>query len=99
MSELFEEWDKNYDKMVAKDKKARKKGKLVGRYMREPIADGYAYYEIIKENKKTLRLKVIVGLGDDWRVPYWGDEANVDKNYVVDLIAFEDRLEKLFSKH
>jgi len=95
----FEEWDKNYDKMVAKDKKARKKGKLVGRYMREPIADGYAYYEIIKENKKTLRLKVIVGLGDDWRVPYWGDEANVDKNYVVDLIAFEDRLEKLFSKH
>jgi len=97
-NELFElncEWDRNYDIMVAKDEKAKREGKLVGRFVREAYADGYAYYEIVSENKNTLRIKSIKGLGDDWTIPYWGDEANVEKDYVVSKIELEDRLAKL----
>ena len=63
---LIEIWEANMRKVKEADKKAKEKGKLVGRYIDEPYADGAAIYKIIRENKNTVRIKVVVDIGDDW---------------------------------
>ena len=80
LEEMNSDWDRNYDTMVIRDENAKADGKLVGRYVREPIADGYAYYKIVKVKKSTIDIKLITGIGDDYSIPYWGTEASVKKN-------------------
>lgn len=89
---------KNWAKLQECDKTAKEKGELVGRYIDEPFADGKAIYQIIKENKKTVRIRVCTGLGDDWVIPYWGEETTIDKEYAVKKVAQRDALTELFRK-
>jgi len=89
---------KNWAKLQECDKTAKEKGELVGRYIDEPFADGKAIYQIIKENKKTVRIRVCTGLGDDWVIPYWGEETTIDKEYAVKKVAQRDALVELFRK-
>lgn len=91
-------WRKNTQQLEECDQKAKKEGILVGRYISEPYADGQAVYQIIRENKKTVRIKVCTGIGDDWILPYWGEEATIDKNYVIKKLEFRDHLNKVFRK-
>jgi hypothetical protein len=89
--------DKNFNAMVAEDKDAKKKKQLVGRYISQPFADGRAYYKIIKENKKTVRMEVVTDIGDDWVLPYWGETPTIDKQFAIDTIEGREALEKIFS--
>ena len=98
MNKIIETWDRNFNNMIEKDKKAKAKGEIVGRYIKEPIADGYAYYEIISEGITKVEIKVVRNIGDDWVVPYWGEVARIDKNYVINGLEMEDNLQKLFKK-
>jgi hypothetical protein len=84
-------YDDNFNKLVEKDAEARKQKTLVGRYIAEQFADGYAYYTIVKENKKTVKMKVVTKLGDDWVIPSWGETPTLDKRYVMSKINFRDR--------
>ena len=64
----------NFKKLQKQDKMAKKVGKLVGRYIDEPWADGNAFYVIVKENKTSVRIRVVTGIGDDWIIlqpPNW----------------------------
>jgi hypothetical protein len=90
----WEEFDKGYtenqeylDKLAAE---AKAKGTLVGRYIREGAGDGYATYIIIKENKKTVRIQHVTGLGDDWHIRMWGFEASIPKDYAMQSIRSQD---------
>jgi hypothetical protein len=94
----FDHFDANFKKLVAQDEKAKDEDKLVGRYIQEQIADGYAYYVIVRENKRTVRIRHATGLGDDWMIPYWGEEASIDKSYALQRIDWRDGLDALFSK-
>jgi hypothetical protein len=76
--------------MEQKDMEAKEKGVLKGRYINEQYADGYAFYEIIRENKKTVRIRVIKNIGDDWVIPYWGEEATIDKEHALKNIGWRD---------
>lgn len=89
--------DENWKKVVERDAYCRQQDKLVGRYVQEPYADGYAYYEIVRENKKSVRLRVIQNIGDDWVLPYWGEEYTATKEYVLNSLAHRDRIEELHS--
>lgn len=90
--------EENQKLMKEKDKEAKEKGVLQGRYINEQYADGYAYYEIIRENKKTVRIRVIKNIGDDWVIPYWGEEATIDKEHALRNIGWRDHMAELSRK-
>jgi hypothetical protein len=91
--ELIEQLESQYQKMVEKDQKAKAKGTMVGRYIAEPYADSYAYYEIVKVNTKTVRIKSL-DIYDGWTIPYWGAEATIDREYAMKSLAWRDRIDE-----
>lgn len=94
---LFKMWENNFEKMVKKDKEAQRIGDLEGRYLRFPIADGYAYYEIVKENKKSVRIEVIKNIGDDWVIPQLGEKVTIQMAPAVQNIKQRVQMENLFN--
>jgi len=98
IEEMYENWESNKKKVEEKDEVAKKEGLLVGRYIKEPSADGFAVYEIIRENKKSVRIRVVTGIGDDWILPMWGEEATVNKDYATLNIQRRDAMKALFNK-
>ena len=79
--------DNNLKRLKDIDNKAYLEGKLLWRVLQEGYADGYAYYQITKVNKKTVRVEVCTGIGDDWVLPYWGEKATIPKEYVEKRIS------------
>ena len=95
---VFDAYDRKFDEIAAADKKAKEAGVLVGRYYKEQIADGYAFYLITKENKTRCKLEVVTGIGDDWVIPRFGESAWVGRKEVVWNIDRRDALVEIFSK-
>lgn len=94
-----DQFNRNWKQLKECDKRAKEGGFLVGRYIKEPFADGYAIYQVIRENKKTVRIRVCTGIGDDWVIPYLGQETSVDMAYVTQNIAQREALAAIFSKN
>ena len=88
--------DENYEQLKSIDKMAKAKGELLGRFVEIGVADGKAFYQIMRVNKNTVRVKALGGLGDDYILDYWGYEATVDKAYVESLVRSRDKLNELF---
>lgn len=89
--------DKNYERLRKHDAKQRDQGSMVGRFIQEHIADGYSFYLIVRENKRTVRIERIPYIsGDEWVVPYWGAEATIDKDYAQRMLNARDALDRLF---
>ena len=89
--------DKEYDILMEADKKAKEKGTILGRYINESIADGYAYYEITKVNKKTVVIEHVF-IGDGYSVSYWGAKATIDIAYATASVKGRDAMAKIFGK-
>ena len=82
----------NWKKLNEHDRHQRERGIFVGRYIAEPVADGRAIYQIIRENKRSFRVRIIPFMtGDDYIVSYWGEEATVDKEYIRGSLMWRDR--------
>lgn len=96
----WEEMDKAYqakhDRMEAQDAEGKANGTLLGRYIQEGRGDGYAYYQVVKVNKKTVRIHHVNGLGDDWDMPMWGLEASIPIAYASLNIGRRDRMKEIF---
>ncbi len=92
--QIMKDNQKELDKI---DKEAKEKGTLLYRYISEPVADGQAVYQITKVNKNTVKIEVCTGLGDDWQIPYWGQEATIERDYAEQKIQGKDNLAKIFS--
>lgn len=90
--------EENWQKLQKEDQEAKNNGTLVNRYIQEGVADGYAIYKIIRENRKTVRIRVVTGLGDDWQVSYWGAEATIEKSYAEANIRRREGLAELFGR-
>lgn len=88
----------NEDQLEKIDNEAKEKGILIGRYIKEPMADGYAIYQIIKELKTKVKIVLCTGLGDDYVLPCWGEETNIDKDYAITSIKSRDTISALFKK-
>ena len=76
----------NFELLNNIDKRCQKKNSLVGRYFKVSVADGYAYYQIVKENKKSFRIVRLVGLGDDYRCLRYMDGGTFDKKEVIIMV-------------
>jgi len=83
--------------MVEKDAQAKAKGTMVGRFIREPCADSYAFYEIVKVNKKTVVIQHL-DVYDGWTIPYWGKRATIDIRFAQENLAYRDNLERLLAE-
>ena len=94
--DLLDEHDDNFKKLQKQDEMAKEVNRLVGRYIDEPWADGKAFYVIVKENKKSVRIRVVTGIGDDWVIPYWGEETTIEKSYAIQRINYRDKMAELF---
>jgi len=97
--EIFKLYEENFQRMEDEDAAAKAAGTLVGRYIREPYADGAAFYKITQEAKKTVRIQVVTGIGDDWIIPYFGKDTTIEKAYAVRNIKGRDTLAEIFTKH
>jgi len=95
---MVAESDKRYEELQKQDREAKYRGQMVGRYISVGVADGSAYYQVIRENRKSVRIKLFGGIADDYSVAYWGYETTIDKVFAVNNIHGRDSLEKLFSK-
>ena len=96
--EIVKRWNKNFQELERQDAEAKKNGTLVGRYIREQIADGYAFYQVVKENKATVKIQVVRDIGDDWTIPYWGNSTTIAKSYVLKKLYQEEKLAEIFAK-
>ena len=97
LPDIIQKFERDETIMEEKDRKARANNSLVGRYIEEQHADGYAFYEIVKENTKTVKIKHLK-IWDAWVIPYWGLSATIDKKYVKDQLQYRESLEKLFQR-
>lgn len=96
-------WDKaqkaNEKELDACDDEAKKVDRMVGRFFQIQVADGYAIYQIVKENKKTVRVKRCEGIcGDEYQDWNLGHGASMSKAKAQELIGFKDKLNEMFSK-
>ena len=87
---------RNMARLQEIDTTQKKAGTLVGRYIQEAHADGYAYYQITSARDDKVTIVVCTGLGDDWTIPYWAKLATIDRSYAEKSICFRDRLEQFF---
>jgi len=92
-------WDRNHAQLNRIDKEAKDAGKLEGRYISEPYADGYAFYQITKAGLRKVKIVLCTGLGDDWAIPYWGAGTSIDREYAEVLLKNKDLMNSFAEKH
>lgn len=98
--EKFEAEQKQlWQELLDSDNAAKKTGTLVGRYLKEAFADGYAYYRIVKVTSRTAHL-VHVPLGDAWRIPFIESlGCKVPLAYVKDNVGKRDWWQEVCNKN
>jgi hypothetical protein len=63
------------------------------------VADGYAYYQIVKVSKKNATVKLCRGIClDEWTDNLLGEECTIPLCLVESLIGQKDALNKLFGR-
>lgn len=89
--------DRNYDVLKTIDREQRNRGELLWRYFRRNVADGYAYYQVVRVTKKSAIVEVCRGIClDEWTDNMLGEVCELPIKIVRDLIEQKDNLEKLF---
>ena len=84
--------------MQAVDASARAKGELVGRYVQEQIADGYAYYVVVAETDMQMVKVEHKDIFDGWSVPMIESmNGIVPVKYVKENIARRDAWSDVFA--
>ena len=86
MDLMREAMDKNETIIRGWDDEAKKNKRWLGRTLTDGVGDGYAVYVVTKENKKTVRIQVCYGLGDDWVSRHFGEECLLDKDIAEDFL-------------
>ena len=92
----YEEWEKCRTANVARlkeiEQKAIEDGGLLHRFLYESVADGQAIYQIVKVNKKTVKVRIcsVDGRYCDYVVPQWGIEATINIEYAEAGIKWQD---------
>ena len=80
------------------DSLAKDLGTLMGRQIRFPMGDGYAYYIVTKVNKKTVEI-TWVKYCDAWQDSRAGYCANLDINWATTHIKGRDNLDEMFARN
>lgn len=96
--EQYREFDENFKRTQAASD-ALPDGLQVGKIISFGVADGYAYYEIVKVNKTTVRLQWRGDLSlDSYQDRLLGAGGSVPRNMIEPIVAGEDRLKNILSR-
>lgn len=72
---------------------------VVGKIFSIGVADGYAYYEVVRVNKKTVRIKWRKDLCLDEYCYYgWGGGGTFDKELIEHKVVCQDSLAMLIQE-
>ena len=91
--------DNNLQVLEGIDREQKAKGEILWRYFKRNVADGYAFYQIVKVTKKTANVKLCTGIClDEWVDGMLGIECTLPLLLVEGMISQKDALDKLFNK-
>ena len=83
----------NFDVLEGIDKEQKDKGEYLWRTFRRNVADGYAYYQIVKITKKSAKVEVCRGVClDEWTDNLLGYECELPLKIVTDMIDSKDKM-------
>lgn len=102
----WSDWDaldaaltRNWEDLQACDAEAKAAGRLIGRYLRFSVADGAAFYQIVGETAKKVKLRYCPDVaGDNYRMATLDDEDELSRTKAQFMIAGRDHLAELFSR-
>ena len=87
----------NLDVLNGIDEEQRKRGLLLWRYFNVNVADGYAYYQVVKVTKKSAIVEICRGIClDEWTDRILGESCQLPIDRVEELIKRKDALYNLF---
>jgi hypothetical protein len=94
--EEMEKFDKHFSAEMVKSKAL--KGLQIGKIFSVGVADGYAYYEIVKINKRTVQLRWRKDLClDEYMDRILGEGGSFSRNIIESIIVGEDKLAEIFA--
>jgi hypothetical protein len=79
------------------DELARANDTILGRQIKFPMGDGYAYYVITKVNKRSVEI-TWVKYCDAWQDSRAGYQSLLDFDYANQQVRGQDKLAEMFSK-
>lgn len=98
MEKAWKEEEKHFEVEIAKSN-ALPEGVVVGKLVNTPVADGYAWYEVVKVGKKTVKLKWRPDLcPDKWRDAVLGEGGSFPLQSIARIVNFREGMRKLFSQ-
>lgn len=76
---------------------ARAKNTLIGRIIKRPFNNSYAYYVVTEINKDKNKITVRwINYCDGWQDDYFGEGGDFQLNRVQNIIATEDELSTMY---
>ena len=93
------EQERLFDTLKANDAAAKARGELVGRYIQESVADGYAYYVIVRHTGSKVKVEHQQGIADGYSVRMIESmNGNIPAKYARENIGWRDQRDGLFAK-
>jgi hypothetical protein len=91
------EYERKMAELNRDDAAAKAAGKLVGRYITHPVADGQAIYKIVKAGPRiTIE---VVDVADGYMVPAWGRRTTITARQAMAFLAQRDAWTALGQRH
>lgn len=90
---LWDEKEKeNHDFLEAVDREQKESGELCYRYLDFPYGDGKAIYQVTGICGTMVKIVRCQGLGDDWEIPEYGDEAVILLSQALQIVGRRDKM-------
>ncbi len=90
--------DENIAHMEKINDECRKAGSLKFRCFQLQVADGYAYYQVMEVGSRTVKVRHISGIGDNYKDDILGDGGTFPLIPIRKLIEAEDKFNDLIAK-
>ena len=98
-SNWLEDFNKLMDADMAKSD-ALGDGVIVGKIFSLPVADGSAYYKVVKVNKRTARVEWLKELSlDDYQDRMLGDKGTVQISKIEPMLAYDKKLREIIKNN
>ena len=90
--------EKNLEHLQKLSKEAREKGTFLHSYFAEPVADGKAFYQVVKIDGDKCTVQLCDGIClDDYVHDYFGYIKEIDLEYAQSKVKGMGALAKIFS--
>jgi hypothetical protein len=96
---LHDQQKQNFERLKQEDAEARAQGTLLGRYIYFSVGDGRAFYQIVKVNKRSVRVMHCPNVApDDWTLPMLGFEGTLTFQQALHETQRIEAIDRLFGR-